>query len=340
MKSIKENNLMTRNLLPVTAVVLAFVLSGCDQGDSTKPGDTMSGPVAEIAEGEVIATVNGQPITEETLAMISEANRSANIPREKLIDDLIKHELLYQEAVRKNLEKNKEVAQRLRFIQRSILSQAAMQDFILTTPVSDAEIQKEYEQTVGGSGQEEEYKARHILTEKEDSAKEVIKKLKGGSKFEELAEEYSTGPTGPKGGDLGWFSAQQMVAPFSAAVVALKNGEYTQEPVKTQFGWHVILREDSRAKTPPPLDSMKASIQAQLQRKAIEKHLETLRTNAKVEIVPRKPAEPVMPEAPPATAPAQTGAEEKPAAAETEQAATPADQSPAEPGTEAAPASE
>ncbi len=317
---------MIRNLLPVIAVVSALIFTGCNPSEPSKSGDTKAGSATQPAEGTVVATVNGQSITEETLNMISDANRNPNVPREKLIDDLIKHELLYQEAVSKDLESKPDVAQRLRFIQRSILSQAAMQDFIASSPITDADIQKEYEQTYGGAGQEE-YKARHILTETEDKAKEVIQKLVGGGKFDAVAKEYSTGPTGSKGGDLGWFSAEQMVAPFSEAVVALKNGEYTRTPVKTQFGWHVILREDSRAKTPPALDSIKANIQAQMQRKVIEKHLETLRSNAKIEIIPPKPAEPpVMPGSPAATQP-QAGSAETPAGAEMDKPpASPADQ--------------
>ncbi|MGH8497795.1 MAG: peptidylprolyl isomerase [Methylococcales bacterium] len=317
---------MIRNLLPVIAVVSALIITGCNPGEPTKS----DGSATQFAEGTVVATVNGQSITEETLKMISDANQNSNIPREKMIEDLIKYELLYQEAVSKNLESKQDVVQRLHFTRRSILSQAAMQDFIASSPITDAEIQKEYEQTIGGTGQEE-YKARHILTETEDKAKEVIQKLLSGGSFDTVAKEYSTGPTGSKGGDLGWFSAEQMVAPFSEAVVALKNGDYTRNPVKTQFGWHVILREDSRAKTPPNLDSTKANIQAQLQRKAIEKHLETLKSNAKIEIIPPKPAEPpVMPGSPAVTQP-QAGIAEIPAGAEMEKKpASPADQNPAD----------
>ncbi|MGR9108977.1 MAG: peptidylprolyl isomerase [Gammaproteobacteria bacterium] len=319
---------MRRYLLSLILVIPAFVLSGCKPGDSPGPGNSGSDSAAIVEEGEVVARVNGQPITEETLQLVSEANRRANIPRDKLIDELIKYELLYQEAVSKNLENNPKTAQQLQFMRRSILSQAAMQDFMANTEISDAEVQKEYEQSYGSSGQEE-YRARHILTKTEDKAKEVIQKLKEGGNFEALATEYSTGPTGPKGGDLGWFSAQQMVAPFSEAVVALKNGEYTQTPVQTQFGWHVILREDSRPKVPPSLDSLKANIRSQLQRKAIEKHLETLRAAAKIELTPPKPAEPAQPAASEPSAPAQPASEEKPAAQATDQAA-PADPAGAE----------
>lgn len=313
---------MIKNLLPVIAVVSALFLSACNPGEPTKP----AAKETTVAEGEVIATVNGQPITEETLVMIRDANRNPNIPREKLIDDLVKIELLYQEAVRKKLETKPEVALRLRFVQRSVLSQAAMQDFILNTPIADAEIQKEYEQNFTATDQKE-YKARHILTETEKEAKKVIQKLKVGGSFDTVAKEYSTGPTGSKGGDLGWFSAQQMVAPFSEAVIALKNGDYTQAPVKTQFGWHIILREDSRAKTPPPLDSMKPNIQAQLQRKAIEKHLETLKTSAKIEIVPPKPAPlPVIPQSPAPTQPQAEPAEPSAGDEKEKQPASSADQ--------------
>lgn len=278
---------MTKNLLALIVVFSTFSLSGCNPQGSNQSGDHNAGSVPIPDPGEVIATVNGEPITETTLTMVAEANRRANLPREKIIDDLIKHELLYQEAVRKDLAKNADVAQRLELARRSILSQAAMQDFLMNNPVTDTQIEDEYKTSFGSSGQEE-YKARHILLKTEDEAKKVIQKLNEGGDFAALAKEFSTGPTGTKGGDLGWFAAQQMVAPFSQAVAALKNGEYSKEPVQTQFGWHVILREDSRAKTPPPMDSIKPTIQAQLQRKSIDDHLESLKQAAKIEITPEK----------------------------------------------------
>lgn len=298
---------MTRKIGMATLAITALLASGCTQeGDSGAKGDKAP---AAVVEGEVIATVNGAPITEETLTMIKQANRGARIPREKLIDELIKHELLFQEAERKKLDQNEDIANRLKFIRRSILSQAAMQDFIANNQISDEQIKKEYDAqsgTLGGT----EYKARHILTKDQEKAKEVIQKLKDGGKFEELAKEYSIGPTGAKGGDLGWFSPQQMVPPFSAAVVELKDGEHTANPVKTQFGWHVILREGSRDKALPPLEKVKAGIQQKLSRQAIEDHLAALRSGAEVVIIEKKPE---TPPAPP-VAPKPEPAAEKPAA--------------------------
>ncbi len=315
---------MTLQIKMATVAIFTLFLAACNQEVATPVKDA---PQAEestpVTQGEIIATVNGAPITEETLTMITQANRGAKIPREKLIDDLIKHELLFQEAERKNLKNSEEIAKRLMFVKRSILSQAAMQDFIANTQISDAAIQQEYDKQVAGLGMVE-YKARHILTKEEDRAKEAIKKLTDGGKFEDLAKEYSIGPTGSKGGDLGWFSPKQMVAPFSAAVALLKNGEFTQQPVKSQFGWHVILRENSREKTPPPIEKMKPNIQAGLRRQAIEAHLESLRASAEVVIVEKKPEPPVAPVTiPKATSPSPATEVPVPESADEAQTSTP-----------------
>ena len=119
-----------------------------------------------------------------------------------------------------------------------------------------------------------EYKARHILVDSQGAAVSLIKQLQEGAEFSELAMEHSTGPSGPAGGDLGWFPANAMVQAFSDAVIALEDGGVTQTPVQTQFGWHVILREASRESTPPPLESVRDVI---VQRVSQEKFLEFVR---------------------------------------------------------------
>ncbi|MGH8500256.1 MAG: peptidylprolyl isomerase, partial [Methylococcales bacterium] len=290
---------MIKSLLPVIAVLSAFILSGCEL---PKTGENKAGLGAKPPEGTVAATVNGQPITEETIKLIAEANRNPNLSREKIIENLVNQELLAQDALSKHLESKPGIAEKLNYVQRQILSQAAVQDFVATSPISDADIQKEYEQTYA-STEQKNYQARHILTDTEDKANEVIQKLKDGGSFDALAKEYSTDPsTRNKGGDLGWFSPDHMVKPFAEAVAALADGDYNLVPVKTQFGWHVILREGSRAQIPPVLESVKAKIQHQLQQDAIEKHLETLKASAKVEIIPPKPAPPPpAPAVPPET---------------------------------------
>jgi len=126
-----------------------------------------------------------------------------------------------------------------------------------------------------------QFKARHILVASQGEAVDLIKELDDGADFEELAKGKSTGPSGPTGGDLGWFSPDQMVAPFSSAVAALDDGGYTSEPVQTQFGWHVILREESRDSEPPTLESVREVITQQVQQKKLQTYIASLREAAK-----------------------------------------------------------
>ncbi len=298
-----------KNLIIIAAVSIMLSLTGCQQKGESQSAD----------DSAVIATVNGKPVTEATLKVleteIAQRRRGAKIPKEKLIEELINRELLYQEAEKKHLEKKPDVASNLKFMRLSLLSQADLQDFIKNNPVTDEEIKAEYDKKVSGP-EGTEYKARHILTKTEDQAKTVIEKLKKGEKFEELAKTYSTGPSKTKGGDLGWFSPNQMVPPFSEAVVALKKGEYTTTPVKTQFGWHVIRLEDSRKKTPPAFDSVKARIRSSLQMQKIQKHIEELRKNATIVMAePKKSEEPKQAEKKPEVSKSSSNETAKPDAA-------------------------
>ena len=124
-----------------------------------------------------------------------------------------------------------------------------------------------------------QFKARHILVETQSAAADLITQLDEGADFEELAKEHSTGPSGPSGGDLGWFAPNQMVKPFSDSVSGLENGAYTKEPVQTEFGWHVILREDSRNNEPPPLDSVRDVIKQNVEQGKFQDFLQSLRTS-------------------------------------------------------------
>jgi len=307
-----------KNLIIIAAASITLLLVGCKQnGDSESAAD----------DSTVIATVNGKPVTEAVFNVlqteIAQRSRGAKIPKEKLIEELINRELLYQEAEKKQLGKKPDIAPNLKFLRLSLLSQADIQDFIKNNPVSDEEIKAEYEKMSSGS-EATEYKARHILVKKEDEAKTIIGKLQKGVKFEELARTHSTGPSKTKGGDLGWFSPNQMVPPFSEAVVALKKGEYTTTPVKTQFGWHVILLENSRKKNPPPFESVKARIRSSLQMQKIQKHIEELRKNATIVMVePEKSEEPKPAEKKP-----ETG---KSSASETAKPEAPADKTQSKP---------
>ena len=124
------------------------------------------------------------------------------------------------------------------------------------------------------------YKAQHILLEDLEDAEEVLSFIQHGQSFEELAKEKSTGPSGPNGGDLGWFSPTQMVAPFAQAVEAMEDGQFSSEPIQTQFGWHVILREESRASTPPTFEASRENVRAAVQQRKFQERLEEMRAAA------------------------------------------------------------
>lgn len=242
-----------------------------------------------IQKEDAAAIVNGQYISKfalETLTNeVNQRARGQNIPTEKLIDELVRRELLVQQATSKGLDKATETQERLALMQNSLLSQLAMEDYLKSNPVTDADLKAEYDKQIANTGGLTEFKARHILVADEKDAVLIIAELDKGADFAELAKTKSTGPSNKQGGDLGWFSAKQMVEPFSKAVEKLDNGTYTKEPVQTRFGWHVILREDSRDQTPPPFDSVKAQLEPLVQRQKMTAYLDSLRQNANVEIL-------------------------------------------------------
>jgi peptidyl-prolyl cis-trans isomerase C len=274
---------MKKKIIPLLIAGTALI-AGCDQKatESTSTAPTVS-------KADAVAVVNGQYIPKSTLAElekeIAERGHGQTFPKEKLIEELIQRELLVQDAIQKQLDKSAEVIAQLDSARKTLLTQADVQNFIKANPVTDAEIKAEYDSKVAGENGVE-YKARHILVKTEDEAKKLIAELDKGADFAKLANKNSLdAKESQNGGDLGWFVAGQMVAPFSEAVVKLEKGKYTKTPVQTQFGWHVILREDSRKQTPPPLETVKDQLMPYLQRKKVQNMVETLRKQAKVEIL-------------------------------------------------------
>ena len=284
---------MKNKIIPLLVVGTALI-SACNQqaGTSSTPA---------VAKEDAIAEVNGVYIAKATLTElekeIAERSHGQKFPKEKLVEELIQRELLVQDANKKQLGNSAEIIAQLDSAKKSLLTQADVQNFIKSNPVTDAEIKTEYDAKVAGENGTE-YKARHILVKTEDEAKKIITELDKGGDFAKIANKVSLdGKDTQNGGDLGWFVASQMVAPFSDAVIKLDKGQYTKSPVQTQFGWHVILREDSRAQTPPSLDSVKEQLLPYLQRKKVQDFVEGLRKSAKVEILlpkeePAKASEP------------------------------------------------
>jgi peptidyl-prolyl cis-trans isomerase C len=297
---------MNKNVL-VLAGAFALLAAGCDKSPSTAP--------QVVATGEVVATVNGKAISKSAFEILSDEvneRRGANkIPDDKIVEELIKRELLSQDLAKSDAAKDPKFAAKLENAQRMLMSQAAAERFIETVQVTDEDLKKEYDDRVGPM-KNAEYRAKHILVETEAAAKEVIAKLSKGEKFDALAKKLSKDPgSKDKGGELGWFNPQQMVQPFSDAVIALKDGETTQNPVQSQFGWHVIVREESREQAPPPFDSVKDQIRNMVQTKKLQDYITGLQTKAKIDRkeLPKTEAAPA-PEAAPAATP-----QEAPAAA-------------------------
>ena len=275
-----------------TLVLIASLaaVSGCDQmqsGSRTDTGNTASS-TAPTVEGVVVATVNNSPITQDVLDVYASqrkaqaGNNEQENSEEAVLNELISLELMRQDAVNKGLNKQPIVIAALDQQTRTALAGAAIKDFMASNPVSDEAAQALYDEQIGVAGKE--YNARHILVADEETANEVIKLLDSGSDFSELAKEKSTGPSGPSGGKLGWFGADQMVKPFSEATATLEKGAYTKTPVQTQFGWHVIILDDTRESTPPPFDDVKDRIKLLLANQQLQQYIESMKSSASIDI--------------------------------------------------------
>ena len=244
------------------------------------------------AEAQNVAVVNGKPVPKARVDTIvsqvqkQAAARNQQVPPdlEKLVrDKVVTDEILSQEAERRGLGATPDFKAQMEIARQSILIGLLSQDIDKKSTVSDADVQKEYDKfKAQASGTE--YKARHILVEKEDEAKAIVAQLKAGAKFEDLAKKSSKDPgSAPNGGDLDFAAPGSYVPEFSAAMTALKKGEYTETPVKTQFGYHIIKLEDTRAAQFPPLADVKAQIQQRLAQQKAATFRDELRAKAKTD---------------------------------------------------------
>lgn len=190
-------------------------------------------------------------------------------------------EVAAEAAIKAGLEKDAVVNGQLILSRTNVLSESLLQRYLDENPITDADIQAEYD--AQASATPPEFSARHILVDDKALAEAIIKKLEAGGSFAALAKEHSKDGSAQNGGDLGWFSAQNMVQPFSEAVARLEKGKFTTEPVQTQFGWHVILLDDTRTASLPPLDQVKDRVKQLVQRKRVSTRLEELRKESKID---------------------------------------------------------
>jgi peptidyl-prolyl cis-trans isomerase C len=247
------------------------------------------GLVLALSAGSVlaqnIAVVNGRPIPKEKADLfMSELEKQgqarspelATVVRQELVD----REILMQEAERRGLPAMPATKFQIESARQQILIQALVHDELSKRPLTEDIVRKEYERLT--SANVREYRARHILLETEQEAKDVIAKLQKGTAFEALARQSKDPGSAAQGGDLDWATPQSFVKPFSDAMVALQKGQFTSQPVQSQFGWHVIRLDDTRESKPPAFEDVRDQLTETLQRRRLSEFQQSLKAKAKI----------------------------------------------------------
>ena len=248
----------------------------------------MLSTLTPLAMAQNLAIVNGKAVPTARLEALAEQVARAGRPvtpemQGQLRDEVIAREVFMQEAQKLGLDASNEFKTQMELARQTILIRELFANYQKTNPVTDADIKAEYDKfAAANSGKE--FKARHILVNKEDEAKAIIAQLKKGGKFEDIAKKSSKDPgSGANGGDLDWAGASNYVAEFAEALTKLTKGKMTDTPVKTQFGYHIIRLDDVREAQLPAFDDVKPQIAQQLQQQKLAKFQEDLRAKAKIE---------------------------------------------------------
>jgi peptidyl-prolyl cis-trans isomerase C len=244
--------------------------------------------VAASAQAQNLAVVNGQAIPTSRMEPFLQQAASTGKPvtddvKAQIKDEIITREVFAQEAQKRSMDATENFKTQMELARQSILIRELLTDYQKTNPVTDADIKAEYDQFVASNGGKE-YHARHILVETEAEAKAIIAQLKKGGKFDVIAKKSSKDPgSGKNGGDLDWANPKSYVKEFSDALIALKKGQTTETPVKTQFGFHIIRLEDVRDAKLPTLDEIKPQIGQKLGQVKVDAYRKELLSKAKVE---------------------------------------------------------
>ncbi|MDX1443177.1 MAG: peptidylprolyl isomerase [Gammaproteobacteria bacterium] len=267
----------------LAAMAMLALLAGCNSGNG-------SSDKASADTADAVAVVNGEGITEAQFNAYVQRRTGGDAGtldpqmRQQIVNELVNITLLAQRAESMELHKQQPLKARLAFERNTSLADAAMSSYLEENPVTEEDVRAEYEarkDELGGS----EFKARHILVDDKQTAEQLIVQLDEGADFVALAKENSTEPGADQsGGDLGWFSPNQMVAPFSNAVQSMEPGNYSSEPVETQFGWHVILLEETRSVEPPAFEEVSQRIERFLTNQRIQAYINELRGKANVDM--------------------------------------------------------
>jgi peptidyl-prolyl cis-trans isomerase C len=249
---------------------------------------TLLGGMTLAAQAQNVAIVNGKAVplsrVEALTQQVTRSGRQVTPEiQQQIKDEVIAREIFIQEAQKMGLDTTADFKAQIELARQTILIRELFTEYQKGHAVSDEEIKAEYDKfAAANSGKE--YRARHILVEKESEAKAIIAQLKKGGKFDEIAKKSSKDPgSGAKGGDLDWAPASNYVAEFSAALTALNKGQLTDTPVKSQFGYHIIRLDDVRDAQLPKLEEVKAQVAQQLQQQKLAKYQDELRGKAKIE---------------------------------------------------------
>jgi peptidyl-prolyl cis-trans isomerase C len=262
-----------------TVAAITILLAACGKGQQAVVApaatDKPATPPVAIVDGTPISRdayddylkglLRGKPVSDVTA---DEKNQ--------VLDQMINMQLIAAQAEKDGLEKDPDVATRVALLRTQILADAAAQKYVKSNEPSDQELHAAYDAATDKT----EYHASHILVPTKEKADQLIKKIKGGAKFEDIAKADSTDNSKANGGDLGWFTTARMVKPFGDAVKGLKKGEFTTDPVQTQYGWHIIKLDDTRD---APFDQMKVQLTNGIMQKKFQEYIEGLKKTAKIE---------------------------------------------------------
>jgi peptidyl-prolyl cis-trans isomerase C len=267
----------------VLAALLALAACQPKGGSGTAASSDGSG-----AASAPVATVNGTPISREFFDFYVKqiAGRTSgelsDTQRSQALDNLVRGEIVAQQANKEGIDKTPETSALLELTRINVLEQAVSQNYLKDKKPTEQEVRAEYETQVANLPKLE-YHARHILVATEPYAQKVVQSLEKGAKFEDLAKSESMDPSKTSGGDLGWFTLTSMDKPFADAVVALKPGEYTHQPVQTSYGWHVIQLVETRDVAAPPFDNVRQRLEQVVQAKKFKAYTDELMRNAKID---------------------------------------------------------
>jgi peptidyl-prolyl cis-trans isomerase C len=257
---------------------ITLLLGACGKGQQAAAPAVADKPVSTPP----VALVDGTPISrdafEDYLKGLLRGKPESDVTAEekdKVLDQMINMQLIAAQGEKDGLDKDPDTATRLALVRTQILADAAAQKYVKSNEPTDQELHAAYD-----AADKTEFHASHILVPTKEKGEQIIKKLKGGAKFEDLAKAESTDNSKANGGDLGWFTTARMVKPFGDAVKSLKKGDTTTEPVQTQYGWHVIKLVDTRD---APFDQLKGQLTSGIMQKKFQDYIDSLKKNAKIE---------------------------------------------------------